>query len=174
MKKIVFLLMFVLPITFLNAQSYPCVKIYGFKQAVTGGMRPSRTITEDNKTVEATVKQKNNYWFYLTCPQKAGAQPTEIYISGNKYSVKTEVVKHTPVLYTDNKIPSEPKTTVMVPQTKHKVLFVIPQEPQSFKASATLKNKLAANEVVIGYTVKGKKYYGVLKNMTRLEPALMQ
>ena len=174
MKKIGLLLTFVLAITFLKAQSYPGVKVYGFKQAVSGGMRPPHTITENNKTIEATVKPKNNYWFYLTYPVKVNAIPTEIYINGKKFGVRTEAVKHTPVLYTDNKIPDEPKTTVMVPQTNNKVLFVIPGAPQSFTPSASLKSKVASNEVVIGYTIKGKKYYGVLKNMTRLEPALMQ
>ena len=170
----------ILPLLFLfffsaaGAQSLAGVKLYGFQQQVAGGKKPQQAVTENNGVISVANDPRKNTWIFLVAPAKTTLLPTEIYLNGKKYKVKAEKVLKTPVVFTDEAIPDEPKTTVMVPKTSQPVWRLTPGAVQSFKATAALKKMFAQNEVVAGYTVKGKKYYTALKQITWIEPALMQ
>ena len=169
-----------LPILFLfacsaaGAQTLAGVKLYGYQQQVAGGKKPQRSVSENNGVRSVANDPRKNRWVFLMAPAKTTVVPTEIYLDGKKYKVKAEKVVKTPVEFTDAAIPDEPKITVMVPKTSRPVWRLTPGAAQTFQANAALKKLLAQNELVVGYTVKGKKYYTALKQFTWLEPALMQ
>ena len=174
MKKLILAFILLSCSCILHAQSYSGVKIFGFQQSVSGGKRPTAAINEKNVAGTVAATPRKNLWLYLALPAKTVVSVTELYMDGKKYKVKTEKIVKTPVEYTDAAIPDEPKTTVMVPATKQPVVKLTPLSAVAFSPNSTLRKLLAANEVVVGYTVKGKKYYTALKKLTYLDPALMQ
>lgn len=173
----------ILPILFLlicsaaGAQSLAGVKLYGFQQQVTGGKKPQQSVTENNGVLSVANDPRKNTWLFLVAPAKTTVVPTEVYLNGKKYKVKAERVVKTPVVFTDSAIPDEPKTTLMVPKTSQPVWRLTPLAVQPLTGSSALKGLVGHNELVVGYTIKGKtnkKYYAALKQLTWIEPALMQ
>ena len=174
MNKIIFLLVILFTVSQVNAQTYKGALLYGFQQSVSGGKKPTAGVEEKNTTGNVAIHPRKNLWLYLVMPEKLVFTPTELYLNGKKYRVKTERVTKTPVVFTDASIPDEPKTTVMVPETSRAVWQLTPLAEQKPITSAMMKKLASQNEVMVGYIVKGKKYYASLKKLTWLEPALMQ
>lgn len=175
MRKIFLLLALVTIATFSNAQSYPGIKLYGYKQAVSGGAPPSRTITEGGQQIStAPIKPRNNYWMYLVMPGKTAIKPTELFLNGKRYRVQWNKVDSTKVTFTNEDAPmGAAKSTILVPQTSGTIISLTLAEAVNCKPTAAQK-KLLTNELVVGYVVKGKKYYTTLKNLSKLQPAFMQ
>lgn len=157
-----------------GAQSLAGAKLYGFRQQVVGGKKPQQSVSENNGAISVANDPRKNTWLFLVAPAKTIVVPTEVYLDGKKYKVKAEKVVKTPVVFTDDAIPDEPKTTVMVPKTTQPVWRLTAGSVQAFRPTAALRKLFAQNEVVVGYTVKGKKYYTPLKQFAWIEPALMQ
>jgi hypothetical protein len=174
MKRLLSFLLFAFAAFAAAAQSNKGVKIYGYLQPVVKGAPPKKVVTENNQEIYFEQKPSGNIIIYLTYPTSTALQPDALYIGGKKYKVKVENIEQTPVRITDHNLPLQPKTTELVPKTGNKVVLITPVEPVTFKPGSCLKRKMKANEVVIGYTVKGKRKYATAEKLTRLEPAVLQ
>jgi hypothetical protein len=148
----------------------PVKKIHGYKQASIPGIIPS---FEDNERLKQTErKQQYNYWFYLEFPISEIIKPDGLWIGGLPYDIKTEEVKEVPVKKIIITGAENNDTTVLVPATKNTVMLVHPAglaKDTVFK-SKYVANLAAANELVISYKSKGKRYYIVLKKLKELAP----
>ena len=147
-------------------------KIYGYKEPVSSGNIPKRIIDENGKETSPEKKPSYNYFIYLVSAGRA--YPSEMWIMSKPYSVIPEFIKNTPVERKNFNIPSEPKSTVLVPKTTKKVLLLTPAPAIDNKLTNKAKNLAKTNELVIVYKSGGKFYYNSLKFLTRLELAVTQ
>jgi hypothetical protein len=168
MKKIITLGFAVLIAAALHAQTKGTIKIYGYKQPVTGGM-VQRVISEDGAAHEVPVKPRFNYRIYTA--SSTAVTPTEIWIRGEAFSVTQSPVE-TPVMYSSPNNPVAPATT-LVPKTSKKVLQ-ISLAPLSGKETAKAKTLAKTNELVLVYKANGRTFYQTLKKLEMMEPAFVQ
>jgi hypothetical protein len=169
-KKTLFL--FLLPIfsfVLSFAQAKISVKeLYAYKQANLPGIQPNTSEGEGVKETKTTY----NYLFYFISPRSEKTTVTELWISGEKFIVKSETIKKTPVYKISYTAASGNDSLTLVPFTKNNVLLVYPSG--KVKGSATmskyLSDLISKHELVITYYRNGRKYYKVIKKITELEP----
>lgn len=172
MKKALFIITALSLSLLIFGQHYKGVKLYAYSQIVIPGVAPRDVITESGNPLPVERKQRKNTWIYLTYPVNIDLKQCELYIKGVRYNFQAEYVVKTPVTYTDYNIPDFPKTIELVPKSENKVLRLTPLKQLSSKPSTHLKKLFKENELVVSYTVKGRKYYSVLKNFIVIEPAV--
>jgi hypothetical protein len=171
--KNLFILIFLTGLGFsVAAQSKGSAKLYGFKEGVTAGRSPGRAIDESGKEKTAGIRTSYNYFIYLV--SAAQAAPTEIWIGGKPYAVTTKKIDKTPVERKNYILPGHPKTTVLVPRTKQKVLTLLPAPATHSKLSEKARALARTNELVVVYTINGRSYYSCLSSLTELEPVATQ
>jgi hypothetical protein len=168
MKKIITLGLAVLFAAALHAQTKGSIKIYGYKQPVSGGM-VQRTISEDGASHEVPVKPRFNYRIYTA--SSSAITPVEIWIRGEAFSATQSPVE-TPVMYDSPNNPTAPATT-LVPKTTKKVLQIV-LAPLQGKATTKAKTLAKTNELVLVYKANGRTYYQALKKLEMMEPAFLQ
>jgi hypothetical protein len=168
MKKIITLGLAVLLAAALHAQTKGTIKIYGYKQPVSGGM-VQRTISEDGASHEVPVKPRFNYRIYTA--SASVITPTEVWIRGEAFSASQSPVE-TPVVYNSPNNPVTPATT-LVPKTTKKVLQISPA-PLKDKGTTKARTLAKTNELVLVYKANGRMYYQALKKLEMLEPAFLQ
>jgi hypothetical protein len=169
MKKIITLGLAALFAAALHAQSKGTIKIYGYRQAVVGGVS-QRTISENGASSEVPVKPRFNYRIYTV--SASAITPLEIWIKGEAFSVSQSPVE-APVVYTSPNNPIRPTTITLVPKTTKKVLQVSP-EPLQGGGTAKAKTLAKANELVLVYKANGRTFYQTLKKLETMEPAYLQ
>lgn len=172
MKRFVTLFTFFFLLVAANAQSN--VKLYAYRQPVSGGAKPSSSIEKNSESKNIDVRAHNNFWLYLSFPQSLSITPTEVFLFGKKYSVTYQQLQQKEVVYTNPNIATEAKKTVLVPKTSNKILMIGLKETSAFTPSAMLKKLMTANEIVVGYTSRGKKNYVVQKKLILMETAYRQ
>jgi hypothetical protein len=151
----------------------PAVKIYAYSQVTTGGMKPSDVVTENGEKIKAESKSPLSYLLYFTYSGSAPVKITGIWINQKAYNVKTGVIKKTPVTIPENNAIENSKNITLVPKTKNKVLQLELASPitDPVSLSGDKKKAVKESELVITYTVNGKKYYKAVKKITILKPA---
>jgi hypothetical protein len=154
------------------AQAKGSAKLYGFKESVSAGKSPSHAVDESGVQKAETPRPRHNLFIYLE--SSSAVVPTEMWVAGQKFSVKVDTVKKTPVERTNYSIPARPKTAVLVPATKKKLLQLTPLPAKEGGQQDKLKKLILENELVVVYTQKGKTYYSSLKSLTALPPVAMQ
>lgn len=163
-KTILLLLMFLVSFTWSFSQE----KIYAYKQASLPGIQPNELESRDIRE----TKTKYNYWFFFTIQRNGKINVTELWIDGNKFNVKSDTVKKSPVYKITYTAASGNDSLIMVPFTKKTVFLINPAG--SAKESKNISNYLAdltkSHELVITYYRNGKKYYRVVKKILELEP----
>jgi len=169
-KKIFFLLSFAilfLAPAFAQVKS-PLKKLYAYKQASVSGVKSS--VTQENQKVKQS--ETYNYWFYLVFPSSEEMSVTEIWLSGKKFSVKSEPVKELPVKKINYTDPSGKSAVIMVPFTKNAVLLTYPAAEANDPGAVSkyFSALLNTHELVITYYWRTKKFYKVAKKITVLEP----
>ncbi|MBD0285514.1 MAG: hypothetical protein ICV51_17610 [Flavisolibacter sp.] len=173
MQRIMLLLPLIFSAFLSNAQSYPGVRLYAYSQSVARGTRPQRVIDENNVVITVKENPGQNIWIYLTFPAKVPIYPSELYIDGKKHTLNAVEIHESPVVHKHYISPDVTDTTVLVPRTADKILSVLPGGIASFSPPTALKNLIVSNEVVVGYTVKNKKYYTTAKKLKKLPPVAM-
>jgi hypothetical protein len=142
--------------------------LYAYKQANLPGIQPNTLENESVKEIKTTY----NYMFYFVSPGTEKINIKELWISGEKFAVKSESVKKLPVYKISYTAASGNDSLTLVPFTKNTVLLVYPvgKSKESGKISMYLSDLISKHELVITFYRNGKKYYKVLKRITELEP----
>lgn len=145
----------------------PVKKIYAFKQSSLPGVKPKTPENGGTERIETF-----NYWIYLTLSQSKYININYIWLSGKKFSVKTEEIKTTPVSKLNNTSGAANETIELVPETKHKVILLYPTGPLNDNGdqSAKMRKKIEKNELVISFTHKEKKRTAQKKLISLLDP----
>lgn len=172
MKNILLPFLIVLCCLVCTAQTQGSIALYGYKQAVLPGNIPSGEISEDGIEAKAIYEPKYNFFIYTASNFRI--YPMEIWIKGNAYSAKTEIILTTPVVYINpTSLPADKKIT-LVPKTSKKVIKLSTAPAIEDKSMAKAKSLSKTNELVIIYKQGGKFYYVAAKKMVELEPVAMQ
>lgn len=166
MKQLILLLMMAIG-TNMSAQEKGPVKLYGFRQAVSGGTHPGWN--EGAETQQG--KPGMNYRIYLESASRA--YPVQMWIDGVEYGVSVKTVA-TPVQIKHANVPSAP-AQVLVPKTAATVIQLVPNSnrvtSKRFHEGPTLA---ASHELVVYYRLNGKFYYNTLTELEQLPAAARQ
>jgi len=156
--------------TLLIAQTKGSVKLYGYKQPVSGGKAPEPST---DTGLRVSRRSGNNYFIYAVSSSRI--YPLEIWLEGNRYGVTVKSIKKTPVEYSNEMNVGSPKK-ILVPKTTKEVLQLIPMAADAGAKSAGVKAKSLStqNEAVAVYKQNGKFYYNTLKRLSDLESVSMQ
>ncbi len=147
----------------------PVKKVYAYKQTSLPGVNPKSITNPDSER-----KETFNYWIYLSMPASKTVSINNIWISGQKFSVKSEEVQSTPVNKIYNDPGAENKTIELVPKTKHKLILVYPSGiADNNELSAKARRKIEKNELVIDFTWKTKKRFARKKLIRILPPEIL-
>jgi len=162
--------LFILLLLSLNLISQPTIRVFAFEQENLAGTKPSGVTDENGKRVQKAAAKKN-YFIFLSFDKAYDIAPEQIFIRNRAFTIKTTVVRKTPVQYINNNIPAKPEKITLVPVTKNKVLELrldeTPVENNKTSATQKLTDK---NDVVILYLWKNKKYFLTVKRLKKLEP----
>jgi len=140
------------------------VKLYGYVREVTPGTVPRGT-GENGENI-SRAKPQPTYLVYLSAPSKHPVSAIEMWIKGERFSLRTEPMTQTPVVVPTN----TRKTITLVAKTSNKVQQLIAVPFTEGKEFSLAKKKAAANELVVVYRQNGKYYSATLKKVTQLEP----
>jgi hypothetical protein len=129
------------------------VKLYGFSQAVSKGIRISSV---DEKGEISTEKKNVNktLLLYLESPADSKINITELWINGEKYKFATAHVKTPVKLNSGLNMPGQ-KESILISESGNDVTRIIP----STKIDMTEKDKrkiVSKKSVVVFYTINGK------------------
>jgi hypothetical protein len=145
-----------------TAQIKPVIKkIHAYRQATVPGIPPAGN---------AERKPTYNYWIYIENSGKISV--VDIWISGKRFSVKTEPVTKTPVMKLNYNGASGVDTVTLVPESRYNVMLIYPSGKikDSSIGSKYVSGIIKKSELVIGYFWKGKKYFAPVKAFISLEP----
>ncbi len=148
-------------------------KVYAYKQASLPGIQPRVTTEEGGGNKQrAERKETFNYWFYISFSKKEKITVTGLWISGKRFTVKSEPITELPVKKINYTAASANDTITMVPFTRNAVMLTYPSgmANDTTPVSKYLLNLVNHNELVIVYFWKGKKYYAVKKMISTLAP----
>lgn len=144
------------------AQSRGKARIFGFVQpvapAVAGG---SLDISGEEVPTARTGGQ--NLMLYIAAPSRV--YPSEIWVNGEQYSVRSMEVRTSPVRH---------GSKVLVPRTAQKVWQMIPGPAAAAKSHAKARQLAKTNEMVVVYKQNGKFWYNTLAKVETLEGAARQ
>ncbi len=174
--KIFIVLTFLGNLFFANAQTSSKVKLYGYIQPVSMGMKAKRhAITDDGKIEKNTSDNRSsNYKIYITAPAKPRIYPAEIWIKGTHWAANPVTINETPVVATNDVNPNHPTSVTLVPKTPDKVMILeaVPLVNSKNGNKGTLLAK--THEVVVLYKMNGRFYYATLKTLSALAPMALQ
>ncbi|MFL5789769.1 MAG: hypothetical protein ACJ748_17035 [Flavisolibacter sp.] len=155
-----------------NAQK---VKLFGYEQAVSKGIVAARDLDENGKEIKKKIEGQNlNYYIYLTCPSRSSVEADEIWIYGKGFTVNNRKIDNTPVTIVNYNIPSNPKSTVVVPATKDNVYQLIPDKYIRSSSFAEVTRYTNTNDLVVLYKI-GKTWKVIrLKKLGKLELTVTQ
>lgn len=141
----------------------PAIKLYGYSRTHSPG-----TVRAKDPSASTTPPRKLviDYYLFWGIDPSYKIQPSEAWLHGQRYKIKSVLPVHTPFYL--------PDSNFSIPKTSSKVLELKPDEKPAIDQNqpAWLKKVIKENEMVIIYTWKGKKYYKALKKIKRLEPVL--
>jgi hypothetical protein len=158
----------------LEAQTRNDVKLYAYKQPVIGGAPQRTTITENGQPVENNnQRSRTNYLIYLEAPSGTRVIPVELWIEGENYGVSSTDIK-TPVETSSASLPGQEKANVLVPATSNKVVQLNIRPITISKANAAAKAASQSNQVVLVYKIGSRFYHAVVKELTMVEPVVLQ
>lgn len=151
------------------AQTRGNIRLYGYKQTVSGGKAPE---LDENTKTRVSEGAGTNYFLYTVSSSRI--YPVEAWVEGHHYGLMVDSIKETPVEYGDENNIGSPKK-VLVPETSQKVFRLTLIPPVEGKSTGKQAKPLAAtNDFVLVYKMNGKFYYNTLKSLSSVESAAMQ
>lgn len=151
------------------------VKLYAYSQPVTPGIQKARDIDENGNRVPATAGENGtNLLLYAVSSSPARVYPVALWIRGERHGVRLQAVAKTPVTHTNYNNPQNPKTTVLVPATRSKVLQLVPTDTPDGKEYPAAEKLAGSNDVVFVFKQNGKFFYQPVTKFTTLEAAALQ
>ena len=172
MKKILFSF---LCINLLAASvSAQTVKVYAYSQPGLKGVNQKDIVAENGQEIKVDPSSSNNYLLYFTYSGTAPIKISGVWLNGKAYNVKTEPIKKTPVELKDDNATEDSKTITLVPKTKNKViqLTLSSKIDNPAKLSGAKKKDVESSELVVSYSVNGKKLYKTVKKITVLKASV--
>jgi hypothetical protein len=169
MKQIL-LILSTLAIWDLQAQKKE-IKLYGFSQAISKGMRASMA---DEKGEINTEKKKDSktLMIFLEAPKESKIKITELWINGEKYRFDMAPVKTPVILNTGLHMPGQ-KDSVLIPENNNDISRIIP----GTKMEMTEKDKrkiVNRKPLVVFYTLDGKTCKRSLDKLDVLPELVME
>ena len=149
-------------------QTEGSAKLYGYVQPVLPGANNS-VIAEGGEQVTEPKKTGKNYRIYIESSSRV--YPVEIWINGEPYSARMDVISSTPVEFGSE---GTGNRKVLVPKTSKKVLLLTPATYTETKNTGDVRSVASLNELVVLYKQNGKFYYNKLEKLEILEAAAMQ
>ena len=168
MKKILFLLLIIAVSVTSRSQTEGSAKLYGYIQDVLPGAN-NTVIVEGGGQVNEPAKPKKNYRIYLESTSRV--YPVEIWINGQPYSARMDVISSTPVVFGSETTGNKKE---LVPKTSRKVILLTPAPYIASKNTGDVESIASTNELVVLYKQNGKFYYNKLEKLEQLEAAAMQ
>lgn len=164
-------LLFFLSFAFgLNICGQPATKIFAFEQQTSPGTVPSGVKDENGHSIKKAAANEN-YFVFLSFKKTYNIRPVEVFIKGKSFAVQSADARKTPVEYTNTTVINRPKKTILVPQTKNKVIEIkLTPISNPSKKSSYVQGLINTNDVVIAYTWHQKKYFTRLRKLEKLEP----
>ena len=168
MKYTFLLFCFLLIILSASAQTRGTAKLYGYVQSVMPGANLG-VINEAGEEVPEKNPARKNYRIYAVSSSRI--YPVEMWINGEPYSVKMDIISTTPVVHGSETMGNR---TELVPATSQKVILLSPAPYTETKNIGDVRSIASSNELVLVYRQNGKFYYSALNELTQLEAAAMQ
>ena len=134
------------------------IKAMGFVQEEAPGMVP-------RETGEPKSKPHQEHYIFLSIPKGKTVQPVEIWIRGEAYSLRREIVK--PPVFAPKGALGKPQ--LMVSQTGNLIMKLTPLPYAKGKIFTRAREKAKANELVVVYRLNNTYYSATQKELTRLE-----
>lgn len=144
------------------AQSKGKARIYGFVQPVAPAVGQG-TLDISGEEVSTGKLGSYNLMLYITASSRV--YPSEVWVNGEQYSVRSMEVRTTPVKH---------GSKVLVPRTTQRVWQMIPGPAAAAKSTAKAKQLAKTNEMVVVYKQNGKFWYNTLARVEQLEGAARQ
>lgn len=137
----------------------PVIKLYGYSRESTPGIVRERDPSVPSKNQARTAV---TYYLYVSNEPAYRIQPVEVWIKGKGYTTSSALIK-SPVVSNEG--------TVLVSKTKRHVREIKYEKELAAnrKIPGWLGNMIKANDIVLAYMWKGKKYYASLKKIKELE-----
>jgi hypothetical protein len=148
--------------------------LYGYSQVITPGIKAARDLDSNGNWVKKQVADNYRYFIYLTTKVSARVYPIEVWIKGEAFGAKPQIITETPVVHIDRTMTQLPQKQILVPKTTQNVTAIIPIPLIAGKRSERAKQLAQENELVVVYKQGGKKQYRVLKEFTELSAIAMQ
>ncbi|MER3497423.1 MAG: hypothetical protein C4308_01680 [Chitinophagaceae bacterium] len=159
---------FFLIFTSLFAFSQPVVKIFAYEQEIIPGTIPANVTDENGNPLPEKSYIKKEHRLFFSCSKNYNPRPVLMFIRQQPFAIQAAAAVSTPVIHSDH-VTGNKKT--LVEKTGNKVLELVKGDAQQKKNyTANLTKLIKANDVVIVYEWKGKKYYAVAKKLKKLEP----
>jgi hypothetical protein len=154
-----------------GAAQKPTVKLYGYMQAVTGGLPPTSEPDEKGNSTRSKKSLRANYFVYLVYPKSQTIYPVELWIKGQGYQINVQPVK-TPVevIYYNGDFESE--TIILVPATENTCMQLLISN-SLLKSTTVKKSLIENNEVAVLYKLKGRFYTKTLRKIKGLQTAAL-
>lgn len=108
----------------LSAQFNKKIKLYTYYQYILPGIQKQVLMDDSGNAYESENQSKPNYLIYLEHRSSKTINPIEVWVEGKGYSLIINKVESTPIEMTDNSIPNQPKTIILVPTTDKTVLSI--------------------------------------------------
>ena len=157
----------------LNIYCHPVIKVFAFEQESLPGTIPVGVKDENGNPIKK-VAAKKNYFIFLSFKEKYDIVPTQVFIKGRLFDIKTANTKETPVEYTDRNIPNNPQKQMLVPKTNNKVVEIALTEAAGspVRRDPHLQKLIASNDIVVVYNWKQKEHFITLKTIKTLNPVM--
>ncbi|MFI5188592.1 MAG: hypothetical protein ACHQF0_17800 [Chitinophagales bacterium] len=153
-----------------NTYCQPAIRIFAFEQGSLPGTIPAGVKDENGNPIKKAAAT-TNYLVFLSFKKTNNINPVQLFIKGRVFSIRAIIDRKTPVEYTDSTIPNKPEKTILIPQTKNKVIEVRATEMAEEPEKTSYVQKLTkTNDVVMFYTWNKKKYFITQKRIKKLEP----
>lgn len=136
-------------------------------------MQKRGDITENGKVTKIDQTQVFQYAIYLTSASKKHIYPIQLWINGNAFSVKAELITKLLRMPTNSDASAE-KIKPLIPKNAGNVWKLTPTSLIADKSNVRTKTLAMENAVIVQYKVDGKTHYGVLKKFTDVDDALLQ
>jgi len=164
------LLGFFIVLTAAPVFAQPAVKVYAYEQEVMPGNIPKGVTDENGNPVPDKSWIKTEYRIFFSHSKNYRIKPVLLFIKKKPFEIQSANSVVTPVEEMIIADGSSGSKKSLVAKTSNKVLSIVKGNEAAKKIyTPTLQKMIGANEVVVVYEWKGKKYYAGSKKLKKLE-----
>lgn len=154
------------------AQTTPLLKVHAYSRHSTPGAVPKVVASENGAAIKKMATVIVNHPIYGEIKKGSTIKINRLWIEGQAYNARIEVVAETPVLFKQPAIGNQYQTDTLVPKSSNMVWKLVLDGMQSEKLKYPANYK--GNALLVEYSWKGKKYYYAVKEWKKLAPLILQ